>query len=310
MNYGKGITTQTQKHTSNIHRFMPEHQPHFGERCFGNVQVEDVYKDIGWFRDRLRSIVRLALDTVPSKCQCKTTKSGGCQYRTMYMCVSPCGSQKMYVCGVHIKQLDTNQMCIIYKCFSRGGGYMHFELIQQIHSPDTYLEYSSLVNDKYYKMKRDYERTLDNLDYRATQLGDQDGSYPRELERLLPIIEKSRSLIGFDLYGIYQNNYKEIVRLRTRYLSILNNYDLLQGAIDEIPEVNFYKEKNVLSLHFKKMDTCSICFENVVNEDGGQLKGCGHTFHNNCLTKWLSFGTGDRTCPCCRKNLGRFLFAL
>lgn len=78
-----------------------------------------------------------------------------------------------------------------------------------------------------------------------------------------------------------------------------------------IPEYIFFNENNVLSLTFKYEDICSICFETVIPLYGGQLKTCGHTFHNACLTKWLSVKSDEKTCPCCRKNLkNMYLFEL
>ena len=48
--------------------------------------------------------------------------------------------------------------------------------------------------------------------------------------------------------------------------------------------------------------TCSICLESVSGERGHTLE-CNHTFHSNCLIKWLR--EGGLSCPCCRNDLAQ-----
>ncbi len=42
-------------------------------------------------------------------------------------------------------------------------------------------------------------------------------------------------------------------------------------------------------------DECSICFEDMLEL---QTLGCGHTFHEQCVTQWTR--ASSRTCPLCR----------
>ncbi|XP_059277774.1 E3 ubiquitin-protein ligase RING1-like [Lycium ferocissimum] len=45
---------------------------------------------------------------------------------------------------------------------------------------------------------------------------------------------------------------------------------------------------------------CIVCmegFQRGVDDHGKQLVPCGHVFHANCLTKWLSV---HNSCPLCR----------
>lgn len=275
--------------------------------------IDKAYRDVGWFRPILYSRVSKLIDSIPTNCECSTLKSNKCCSSPSYMCVShqeP--SNVLYVCGVHLRKINTEEHCVIYKRVSKRefGGYIDFEVIQQVYSPDTYFEYCFVFNNIYTKMLNNCRTSLDNRDFRAIQIGDQDGSYPREMERLTHILDFSRSVVGFDLYNCYKRNYKEIERLRDSYIKVLNVYQLLYDRMNYIPEIKFFNENNILCLTFKHEDTCSICFENVLPLDGGQLKMCGHTFHNTCLTKWLSYKSDEKTCPCCRNKLHRFLFEL
>ena len=48
------------------------------------------------------------------------------------------------------------------------------------------------------------------------------------------------------------------------------------------------------------LDDCSICLENIINEETKQITSCNHTFHEECMAKWMSL---NHSCPLCRKNL-------
>ena len=45
-------------------------------------------------------------------------------------------------------------------------------------------------------------------------------------------------------------------------------------------------------------EQCNICL-NDINESYVFIL-CGHSFHKECISKWLSI---DKTCPCCRKTV-------
>tara|TARA_X000000368_G_C22927864_1_gene666146 strand:+ start:183 stop:731 length:549 start_codon:yes stop_codon:yes gene_type:complete len=46
-------------------------------------------------------------------------------------------------------------------------------------------------------------------------------------------------------------------------------------------------------------EKCSICFENIENNEY-ILPECDHKFHINCIMTW--FRTGQKSCPMCRNN--------
>lgn len=45
---------------------------------------------------------------------------------------------------------------------------------------------------------------------------------------------------------------------------------------------------------------CSVCLTHNVNPETGGALRCGHTFHNECISKW--FIRGKFNCPCCRAS--------
>lgn len=47
---------------------------------------------------------------------------------------------------------------------------------------------------------------------------------------------------------------------------------------------------------------CGICLDEVQEESIGSFPlECSHTFHSNCLIRWLR--QGNLSCPCCRSDL-------
>lgn len=62
-----------------------------------------------------------------------------------------------------------------------------------------------------------------------------------------------------------------------------------------VPNKLFCKEH----LHISPVstDTCNICLDQL---DENVYMKCGHSFHKECISKWL---VTKKTCPCCRKTL-------
>lgn len=55
----------------------------------------------------------------------------------------------------------------------------------------------------------------------------------------------------------------------------------------------------------KQMSTdcnCPVCYEPLIASKTGKAEmTCGHSFHIKCLADWFSTGSGNTTCPMCRK---------
>ena len=50
----------------------------------------------------------------------------------------------------------------------------------------------------------------------------------------------------------------------------------------------------------KNEDICSICLENINNQQCYSLPECNHCFHTNCIIHW--FRLGNVNCPYCNNN--------
>jgi hypothetical protein len=48
------------------------------------------------------------------------------------------------------------------------------------------------------------------------------------------------------------------------------------------------------------LDDCSICLENIINEEHKKITTCNHIFHEECMAKWI---LQNNSCPLCRKNI-------
>ncbi|MCD7464833.1 hypothetical protein HAX54_053485 [Datura stramonium] len=76
-----------------------------------------------------------------------------------------------------------------------------------------------------------------------------------------------------------------------------DNVSTHQKIVHQLPSVNYCEDVGL----------CIVCMEGfqrgVVVDDvgnGKQVPCCGHVFHANCLTKWLSV---SNSCPLCRFNV-------
>ncbi len=52
---------------------------------------------------------------------------------------------------------------------------------------------------------------------------------------------------------------------------------------------------------FEQKGDCSVCFD-PFEKDNATVLECNHSFHNDCLLKWIEKGKGDN-CPLCRAPL-------
>jgi hypothetical protein len=69
----------------------------------------------------------------------------------------------------------------------------------------------------------------------------------------------------------------------------------MKGPIMEEPII----EESTFTIK-EHLDDCSICLENIINEEHKTITSCKHIFHAECMAKWMSL---NHNCPLCRKNL-------
>lgn len=65
-------------------------------------------------------------------------------------------------------------------------------------------------------------------------------------------------------------------------------------------EVNNIPKLNVTDDLLKEQPQCVVCLEEFLVEETTMKLICNHIFHASCLKLWV---IGNRTCPCCRREL-------
>jgi len=58
-------------------------------------------------------------------------------------------------------------------------------------------------------------------------------------------------------------------------------------------------EESIITIK-EHIDDCSICLENIINEEHKKITTCNHIFHEECMAIWI---LQNNSCPLCRKNL-------
>jgi len=106
----------------------------------------------------------------------------------------------------------------------------------------------------------------------------------------------NRNIIS-NLFGerenVVNNSVSDIITLfTTNYIhSIQNNIE------NEKYTYSFYSG---LKEELKKNDNCSICFEQLDNNNLLIVTKCNHIYHEKCMNKWFML---NKTCPLCRSFL-------
>lgn len=94
------------------------------------------------------------------------------------------------------------------------------------------------------------------------------------------------------------NELTEIIRNHSIHSEITKNLHLLflyyKGKYESLHTIE------LPSCNSNEMLECSICFEEIDKNNSGGYIDCGHTFHNQCLQKWIAV---KHNCPNCRKEL-------
>lgn len=92
---------------------------------------------------------------------------------------------------------------------------------------------------------------------------------------------------------LYEHIYREEERTSTPQIYNLKKSCSSCGINDLSKYIDEIKEED-------KLDECSICYSDYLDDlDGCKLK-CNHVFHNSCINKWI---VNSKTCPICRYNI-------
>jgi len=90
------------------------------------------------------------------------------------------------------------------------------------------------------------------------------------------------------------------------YLSLLNQFTNIHQGISENEIYELIDTGEIQSLKWNmdmNNEDCTICLEHFNIESNIYEFKCGHYFHTNCVTTWLSI---KDTCPICRYQIKSF----
>ena len=96
------------------------------------------------------------------------------------------------------------------------------------------------------------------------------------------------------------NNFEFINQLFGRlflldYLAELyGKKGLDQEQISKIPKVFYHSQKNFIT------DTCTICYEEFINDEEAMMLPCNHPFHTDCISTWFKASV---VCPLCKFDM-------
>ena len=92
-------------------------------------------------------------------------------------------------------------------------------------------------------------------------------------------------VLSCNLFIYYKCRNQTVITSRQEYII---NYNI-------VPHIRNITTKECAN------DACSICMENIIDERLNVKTKCGHTFHKECIDRWVSFN--NNICPNCRKNI-------
>lgn len=146
------------------------------------------------------------------------------------------------------------------------------------------------------------------------QLKKQSIQYSKDLVKYMNTLETMKNLkeeattlrltLESPFLSISEQEYEEMSqRLIFVEMAMIHNINDVANMIESERMYTLAKEKYEDVLTFKipwvipeDTDECTICFENVNKNTGGQID-CGHSFHNDCLRPWIR---KNGSCPNCR----------
>jgi hypothetical protein len=105
-----------------------------------------------------------------------------------------------------------------------------------------------------------------------------------------------------DLLKKYENS-PEYAALSKKYYGVIPLSELKKLAVNAVT-VTEKMEKTLEKCAYFWDGTCSICLREMEHANNVKCCNCGHSFHKNCINKWLPTA---KTCPICRQPCGEGL---
>jgi hypothetical protein len=195
-----------------------------------------------------------------------------------------------------------------YEVFSKISNGCLFKLVTAYFGPITYVQWlkSQITNSEVVESIEHLQYTIDLMNSDAIEEGksinviNKDASYEGTLSFIKTYIRNLDHTVPN-----YLTQKKEWEAYQSYITEIAKRFKLLQELLHSSEKkLNEYKLQlktfDKCKLRFIKPAECTICLTDVDNcNDGGSIKRCGHTFHNECLSNWL---TNHNSCPNCRRQ--------
>ena len=71
--------------------------------------------------------------------------------------------------------------------------------------------------------------------------------------------------------------------------------------MEEAQRAEAVKKERMRDKLYKSVQTCSICLDDLLTEEGVVEVKCGHIFHAACIKDWMR---KDKSCPNCKMDIG------
>jgi len=239
---------------------------------------------------------------------CHQFKTNGkpCSNSCTRMCLDVFTGDIISSCGYHLKK--TMKQGHTYEVFSKKttGTVDYFKLVTAYFGPITYVQWlkTQITNSELNDTIENLRYTVDFMNSDAIEEGNamnvinKDATYQgtlafiktyiRNLDQTVPdYLPHKREWEAYQSYIIETaKRFKLLQQLLSSSEQKLNEYTLQLRSLDKC------------KLKFIKPAECTICLTDVTDSnEGGTVKRCGHTFHNECLTNWLM---NKNSCPNCR----------
>ena len=245
-----------------------------------------------------------------SRCKEITSKKTMCGRVCNKLCLNVLSGEITSSCGYHLKKIKKKNetyevFTLIGKNHIKDIPNPSFQVTESYFGPITYVQWlHDHIHDKKIIDKIDSLRYhIDFMTEEAINSGNRmnvinyDGTYDGTIQFMNEYITTLTQSDTMDVGHI--NEWKKYQRY---ILKCVKQFKQLQHELNYVEKTREYYKTLYLkydkcNLRFNHEDECSICLSSVEKNDGGTIKQCGHTFHNECLTKWL---IDKKSCPNCR----------